>query len=100
MTTHAPIDEPIDYSATRVNALPVSGRWLVDTETDTYDVDVDARLAVRLNLDAEGRGEVGVPEPFMFDTVEAYVGDALLFDADGSPRVTDRVLGITRGGAA
>lgn len=95
MTTHAPIDEPIRLA--RVNALPSAGRWLVDTESDAYDVDVDARLAVKLNLDAEGRGTVGAPEPFLFDTVECAVGEAMLFDADAAPRATDVVLGITRG---
>lgn len=93
ITSHAPIAEP----ATRVNALPSSGRWLVDTVTDTYDVDVDARIAVRLDLDSEGRGMVGAPEPFWFDTVEATVDGPLTFDVDGGagPMFTDRVLGIT-----
>jgi hypothetical protein len=78
-----------------VNALPVSGRFIVDTESDTYDVDVDSRLAVWHDMAREAAGLHTEPRVFLFDTVECSVGEAMVFDADSWPRVTPRVLGIT-----
>jgi hypothetical protein len=86
------LDEPIPYTLTD---LP-PGRYLVDTVDETFDVDTVGRVAVRLDLASEAAGKCGEPEPFLFDTVECRVGEPMLFDAEGAPRATDVVLGVTR----
>jgi len=81
---------------TTVKALTSTGRYLIDTERDTYDVDIDARIAIWHDLATEAAGQHVNPEPFLFDTIKCTVGEPMLFDADTPfTRATPRVLGIT-----
>lgn len=70
-------------------------RVIVDTASGYYDIDYLSRIAIWHDMDREAAGEHMEPEPFLFDSVEIEVGEAMLFDAAGVPRATDRVIGVT-----
>lgn len=84
----------------RIDTIPATGRYIVDTLHSTYDVDLDRCVFVRTPMHDEASNLQADDEPVSFVIVSCEVGKPMRLlcrtaDGAGFVRTTTNVLGIT-----